>query len=328
MQRSSLAQQGTGILSAIALIGPTAIGKTAIAHALAETYPVEIVSLDSGMVYRGMDIGTAKPTHCEIREYRYHGIDIADPWRPFSAADYWRTAVTACAACVSRGRIPLLVGGAMFWLRVGLGAVDDLPPTSEPIRARWAGFLHQHGVAVAHQELTRRNPKRAMELSPADRQRIQRALELEDLKLAPPAQTVTLNALLSRLHIRVIGVMPCDRAQLHRAVEARLKTMWTDGLLDEAKRLHGLLDPAVHSAARLIGYRQIWPLIDGTSTYEQWLHTSLVATRRYVKHQLTWMRSLNDASLTAEPDALAMIGAEIQRLRDRSEHIRNPDSID
>jgi tRNA dimethylallyltransferase len=284
----------------LCLAGPTASGKTAAALALAEHWPVEIVSVDSALVYRGMDIGTAKPSADERRRVPHHLIDIRDPWQPYSAADFAADARRLIDDIRGRGRLPLLVGGTMLYLKALADGLDAMPAADPAVRAELDAEAQVRGWAALHDELTRVDPMTAARLAPADAQRIQRALEvyrlsgrpLSALQLGGRDQSVPQG---TPLHI--VSLEPADRGWLHRRIEERLDRMFDAGLADEVRRLRS--DPRIDArlpALRAVGYRQCWEALEAGPDSREAANLRdrcMAATRQLAKRQLTWLRSMH-----------------------------------
>ncbi len=310
----------------LCLMGPTAAGKTELALALAEELDAEILSVDSALVYRGMDIGTAKPSRAERARIPHHLIDIRDPAEPYSAADFRQDAIAAMRAILDRGRKPLLVGGTMLYFRVLQVGLADLPPADPGVRAAIAALAEREGWAAVHRELAVVDPESAARIRPTDPQRLQRALEVYRLsgralsawhrEQAPP------EALPCRL--RAIAIAPAERAELHRRIAMRFRAMLAAGFLEEVRALHvrGDLDPSLPSI-RSVGYRQAWEHIEGRIGYDEMQERAIMATRQMAKRQLTWLRSWEglDWILTdprgrvLAPDAPPPLLACLKRLR-------------
>jgi len=280
---------------AVLLLGPTACGKSALAMALAERVALEIVSIDSAQVYRGMNIGTAKPGAEERARVPHHLLDIREPNEPYSAADFVGDATRVIGEIQARRRLPLLVGGTMLYARALRGGLSDLPSADAEVRARIDAQARELGWPALHARLRGVDPVTAARLPPGDSQRIQRALEvfeltgrpLSELQGAPTAPALKLVA---------VALLPEDRAELHRRVERRFDEMLAAGFLDEVRRLmaRGDLDPDLPSL-RSVGYRQAWRHLSGETTFAQFRAEAIAATRRLAKRQITWLRSMHDA---------------------------------
>lgn len=279
-------------VDALMLLGPTGSGKSALALELAQQFPIEIISVDSAQVYRGLDIGTAKPTLSERAAVAHHLIDLRDPAERYSAADFVRDAEIAVADVRSRGRLPLLVGGTMLYAKALRDGLSELPSADASIRAQLEDDARRLGWPALHARLARLDPLTAARLAPNDSQRIERALEIIEVTgvpmsrlLAPDRKPV--------LRLDVIALMPADRPALHRRIEQRFDEMLERGFVDEVDRLRqrGDLTPDLPSM-RSVGYRQAWTHLDGVSSYAQFRAAAIAATRQLAKRQLTWLRSL------------------------------------
>ena len=276
----------------VILTGPTGAGKSAWAERLAARFPVEIVSVDSALVYRGMDIGTAKPSGAVRKRIPHHLIDILDPEQSYSAGQFAVDAASLIAAIRARGRVPLLVGGTMLYLRALLGGIADLPQGSAELRRSIDARGLAEGWPALHAELERLDPEAAARIHPNDPQRIQRALEVCYLTGKP------LSRLQRETRGRMLGpvlrfaLAPADRAALHASIAARFALMMEQGLLAEVATLTkrpGLT--AEHPAMRAVGYRQLWAHLAGECPVEEAVRRAIAATRQLAKRQLTWLRA-------------------------------------
>ena len=281
---------------AVLLLGPTACGKSALAMALAEHVRLEIVSIDSAQVYRGMDIGTAKPAPAERARVPHHLLDIRAPNEPYSAADFVRDATRVIGEIRARRRLPLVVGGTMLYARALRGGLSNLPSADAEVRARIDAQARELGWPALHAKLREIDPATAARLPPADSQRIQRALEVFELTGTPLSQLQGAPQD-PGLQLATIALLPGDRAELHRRIERRFDEMLAAGLLDEVRRLmaRGDLDPGLASM-RSVGYRQAWRHLRGETTFAQFRAEAIAATRQLAKRQITWLRSMRDAA--------------------------------
>ncbi|MBN3766345.1 tRNA (adenosine(37)-N6)-dimethylallyltransferase MiaA [Burkholderia sp. Ac-20365] len=303
------------------LLGPTASGKTAAALAFAARAPVEIVSVDSALVYREMDIGTAKPTAEERAIAPHHLIDIVDPADAYSAADFRADALRLVGEIIARGNVPLLVGGTMLYYKALTQGLNDLPAADPDVRATLDADAAREGWPALHARLASIDPVTAARLAPNDSQRIQRALEVFMLTgqamsalLAAPARDDDV----SRLYRFVpIALEPSDRSVLHARIAARFDAMLAHGFIDEVKRLRarGDLHPGLPSM-RCVGYRQAWEYLDGETDYDTMRDKGVFATRQLCKRQLTWLRAMPERVVVdcCDGDATALAVRAVQRV--------------
>ncbi|MCS6945766.1 MAG: tRNA (adenosine(37)-N6)-dimethylallyltransferase MiaA [Sutterellaceae bacterium] len=284
-------------VDAVLLLGPTACGKSALALQLARTIELEIVSIDSAQVYRGMDIGTAKPTAAERAQVPHHLLDLRDPAEPYSAAEFVRDAQRAIFDIRARGRLPLVVGGTMLYARALRQGLSALPSADHTVRARIEARARAHGWPALHAELASVDPATAARLSPNDSQRIQRALEVFELT-GTPLSRLQQQPQQPPLKLLTIALLPADRAQLHRRIEQRFDAMLAAGFLEEVRALmqRGDLTPALPSM-RAVGYRQAWEHLARGTPVEEFRAAAIAATRGLAKRQITWLRSMRDAAV-------------------------------
>ncbi|HET6588085.1 MAG TPA: tRNA (adenosine(37)-N6)-dimethylallyltransferase MiaA [Oleiagrimonas sp.] len=283
---------------AIFLMGPTASGKTALACHLADHFGVELLSVDSALVYRGMDIGTAKPDAAMLARHPHRLIDIRDPADAYSAADFSLDAMEAMRAAVTRQRIPLLVGGTGLYFRALQQGLSPLPAADAEIRRRLTAEAEQQGWPALHARLAQLDPVAASRIRPRDAQRIQRALEVIELGGGQPLSEQQKRAERARFPFRVLklALVPNGRADLHAQIALRFDAMLEAGFLDEVRRLRerGDLGPDV-PAMRAVGYRQAWNYLDGSIDAKTFRQRALAATRQLAKRQITWLRGELDA---------------------------------
>ena len=283
----------------LSIAGPTAAGKTATALAIAREFDCEIISVDSALVYRGMDIGTAKPAAHELAAVPHHLIDIRDPLHAYNAAEFAREAATLIRAISGRGKLPLLVGGSMLYFKALREPLDAMPAADAQIRAAIEHEAQSIGWPAMHAQLAQVDPATAARLAAADSQRIGRALEVWRSAGVP----------LSQLQVRsqqaapheqandtqapLISLEPQDRAWLHARIAERFDAMLAQGLVQEVEglRARGDLHAALPSM-RCVGYRQVWDVLDGTSPLAQLRDKGIFATRQLAKRQITWLRSM------------------------------------
>ena len=292
----------------LGIAGPTASGKSALAMALAAHWArdglrTEIISVDSALVYRGMDIGTAKPSADEQRAVPHHLIDIRDPLQAYSAAEFVADATRLIAEVQARGALPLLVGGTMLYFKALLDGMDDLPAADPVVRAALEARGKSEGWPALHAELAQVDPVTAARLSPNDSQRIQRALEVYQLSGQPLSSLHTTKSVANKADESwsntLISLEPDDRAWLHQRIAQRFDAMLTAGFLDEmaALRARGDLHPDL-PAMRSVGYRQAWEMLDGAygpdpaHALATLRERGIVATRQLAKRQITWLRSM------------------------------------
>ncbi len=297
-------------------MGPTGAGKSATALALAEHLPVEIVSVDSALVYRGLDIGAAKPDGADRERIPHHLIDILDPSSTYSAGQFLRDAEEAIAEIRGRGRVPLLVGGTMLYFHALLNGLAELPEADAELRRELDQRMAERGSADLHAELTRVDPEAAARIHPNDPQRIQRALEVFQLT-GLPISALQAERRRPLAHERPLAIVlnPARRAELHQRIERRFHAMMAAGFLDEVRALRSRPGLTANTPAmRAVGYRQLWAHLDGAYGLEEGIRRGIVATRRLAKRQLTWLRTLPTARWL-EPEAHDAV-AQIVRLYD------------
>jgi len=303
----------------LSIAGPTAAGKTAAALAVARAYDCEIISVDSALVYRGMDIGTAKPSAQELAQVPHHLIDIRDPLHAYNAADFARDAKNLIRAIYARGKLPILVGGTMLYFKALFEGMDHMPAVNPAVRANIETEALKQGWPAMHAQLARVDPVTALRLAPADSQRIARALEvwrsagvpLSQLQLrskeAPPVNT----------QAPLISLEPLDRARLHTRIAERFDAMLAQGLVDEVKALRARGDLyADLPSMRCVGYRQVWEVLDGTSPAVQLRDKGIFATRQLAKRQITWLRAMPHRHVIAcdQTDAVGQVLHKAQQL--------------
>ena len=312
----------------IAIMGPTASGKTAAALEIARHIPCEIISVDSALVYREMDIGTAKPSREEQAQVPHHLIDIIDPAETYSAAQFREDTLSLIQSILERGKLPLLVGGTMLYFHALTKGLDDLPEANPAIRARLDEEAAQIGWPAMHARLAKRDPETAQRLKPNDAQRIQRALEIIELTGKP----------LSALHsgkkpadlpfeLIAFALEPSDRSKLHERIAQRFDQMLeNNALIDEVIRLRQRGDLYLDMPSmRCVGYRQTWQYLDGEYDRKTLRDKGIAATRQLAKRQLTWLRAMPERIVIdcLSPDAPAQIMAHIKNKIDKQNHHRN-----
>ena len=314
----------------IALAGPTASGKTAAALEIARHWEVEIISVDSALVYRGMDIGTAKPSAAEQAAVVHHLIDIRDPLQAYSAAEFVRDATALIQDIHGRGKLPLLVGGTMLYFKALVDGLDAMPPADASLREALAAEAAAQGWPALHAQLAQVDPATAARLAPADGQRIQRALEVYRLTglplshlhaartaaaLAPASTGIGEHLGAAPGRSLLLSLEPADRAWLHARIAQRFDAMLEAHFLDEVQRLRARGD--LHDdlpAMRCVGYRQAWEALDGLWPLEQLRDKGIYATRQLAKRQITWLRSMAQRQVVAcdSGDALEQVLQRVQ----------------
>ena len=309
----------------ICLAGPTAAGKTAAALAIAAHHAVEIISVDSALVYRGMDIGTAKPTALELSAAPHHLIGIRDPLHAYSAAEFVQDAERLMADIASRGKLPLLVGGTMLYFKALFDGLDDMPKADAELRKEIAAQAAKRGWPALHAELALVDSATAARLQPNDSQRISRALEVYKLSGQPISFFQKKNTIDATINIAacdyklgataLISLEPENRSWLHERIAQRFDAMLAAGLMDEVKALHSRGD--LHAdlpSMRCVGYRQALEVLNGQATQGTLRDRGIFATRQLAKRQITWLRSMPDRNVVAcdAPDAIERVLALVK----------------
>ncbi len=291
------------------LTGPTGSGKSDFALRLAAEWPVEIVSVDSAQVYRGLDIGSAKPSPQVRSAVRHHLLDLVDPAENYSAGRFVRDASQAIADIGARGKMPLLVGGTMLYLRALMGGLSQLPQASATVRASLDADAQRLGWPAMHARLAAVDPVAAERIHPNDAQRIQRALEVFTVEGRPISELQRAAAPLPQREFRCVALVPEDRARLHAAITQRFQHMMDAGLLEEVRGLYarGDLTPE-HPAVRAVGYRQLWSYLAGGYSLDTAVDRAVAATRQLAKRQLTWLRSMTNMQRFDPYDAQSFVG--------------------
>lgn len=288
---------------AIALMGPTASGKTALSLDWAQQLGGEIVSVDSALVYRGLDIGAAKPTSEEMARARHHMIDLREPWQRYSAAEFAVDARRALDDIASRGKLPILAGGTGLYFQALLRGLAPMPSSDPAVRLQLQAEAERHGWAALHASLAAIDPLAAARIHATDAQRIQRALEVHRLSGRTISDWQREGASMPRLPFRVLKLVlaPADRTVLHERIARRFDVMLAAGFVDEVRRLRALPallaepHPLELPAIRAVGYRQAWEHLDGLTDAAEFRDRGIFATRQLAKRQLTWLRGELDA---------------------------------
>lgn len=277
----------------ICLVGPTASGKSAASLALAERWPVEIIVMDSATIYRGMDIGTAKPTAAEQAKVPHHLIDIRDPAESYSAAEFRSDALGLIEQIQQRGRFPVICGGTMMYYKVLREGISNLPTADAELRAQIDAEAQQKGWPALHAELATYDPISAARLAPNDSQRLQRAIEIYRASGVPMSDWLARDKPSAPEHeYLTLSLEPSDRLALHARIAQRYHAMLAEGLLEEVAQLRARGD--LHTglpSIRCVGYRQLWEHLEGNISLETAVEQAIAATRQLAKRQLTWLRS-------------------------------------
>ena len=290
----------------VCLMGPTASGKTDLAMYLYDQFPCELVSVDSVLVYRGMDIGSAKPDAQTLQRYPHHLIDMLDPAEPYSAARFRDDALALIQDITARGRVPLLVGGTMLYFKALAGGLASMPSADPVVRARIEAMALEQGWPAVHAALAQVDPASAERIHPNDPQRISRAYEVflgsgitltqwHERQHAEKAADQTPGSGVLPYTVRYLAVAPRERSVLHERIAERFSLMLQQGLISEVEAMHarGDLDVSMPSI-RAVGYRQVWDYLEGRLSYEQMHERGVIATRQLAKRQFTWLRGWNE----------------------------------
>lgn len=276
-------------------MGPTAAGKTDLALALAEKYPVEIISVDSALVYKGMDIGTAKPSPDLLARFPHHLVNMLDPTEAYSAGRFRDDALALMADITARGKVPLLVGGTMLYFKALQQGMSDLPSADPAVRAKLEAAAAEHGLAYLHKRLAEIDPVSAKRIHVNDPQRLQRALEVYELTGKSLTELTAESGEALPYDVTKVIVAPFERKVLHQRIADRYHKMVEHGFVDEVKQLYQRDDchPQLPSI-RAVGYRQAWSYLAGEYDEETFIYKAIVATRQMAKRQLTWLRAQQD----------------------------------
>jgi tRNA dimethylallyltransferase len=312
------------VVPPLLLMGPTGCGKTALALEMAARFRVGLISVDSALVYRGLDIGAAKPDRATLAAFPHELVDIADPAQPYSTGEFLRDVLPAMERVRARGEVPLLVGGTMLWFRALQAGLADLPAADPALRAALSAEAELRGWAALHERLATLDPAAAARIHPNDAQRIQRALEVHDLSGqslsglqqqnlrsgGAGAATGPLGAAMQGA--LKLALLPADRVALHERLAARFHQMLADGLLDEVRGLRARDDlHAELPAVRAVGYRQLWSYLAGECRLEAAVEAGIAATRQLAKRQLTWLRREPDVENVPMPPTVDWVVARL-----------------
>jgi len=277
---------------AIFLMGPTASGKTALAIELCQRLPCDIISVDSALIYKGMDIGTAKPTAEELALAPHRLIDILDPAQSYSVAEFRRDALQAMAEISAKGRIPLLVGGTMMYFKALIDGLSPLPESDSTVRAGIEGRAKQSGWQQLHAELAVIDPQSAQRIHPNDPQRLLRALEVYELTNRSMTELMSIKSAPLPYRVSQFSISPADRKVLHDRIAQRFQLMLDAGFVQEVEKLRQRIDLHLNlPSMRCVGYRQIWQYLEGDFAADEMFEKGVAATRQLAKRQLTWLRS-------------------------------------
>ncbi|WP_281544821.1 tRNA (adenosine(37)-N6)-dimethylallyltransferase MiaA [Grimontia sp. SpTr1] len=289
---------------AIFLMGPTASGKTDLAIGLRKQFPVEIISVDSALIYKEMDIGTAKPTADELALAPHCLIDILDPSEAYSAADFRADALREMEEIVAKGRIPLLVGGTMLYFKALLEGLSPLPPADPAIRAKIEQEAKEHGWQALHDELCNIDPVAGARIHPNDPQRLSRALEVFRISGKTLTELTETKGEPLPYEVHQFAIAPKERGELHRRIELRFQKMMEAGFEAEVRKLYdrGDLNPDMPSI-RCVGYRQMWDYLAGSCSLDDAVYRGVCATRQLAKRQITWLRSWDNLTWLDSDDA-------------------------
>lgn len=290
------------MIQALVITGPTASGKSSLAYELAKQVPLEVISVDSAQVYRGFDIGSAKPDTAQQFEVPHHLIDIRDASNPYSAAEFREDAIRLIGEILDRNRLPVLVGGTMLYIKALRDGIAPLPAADPKVRAALSKEAAELGWASLHDRLKKIDPRAASRINRADTQRLQRALEVHQLTGKSLSQLIEGGHQRCPFDLTEIAIVPSDRKRLHSRIEQRFDLMLDQGLIDEVMTLRSL--PGMESglpALKSVGYRQVWRYLEGQYNYDEMRQRAIIATRQLAKRQYTWLRSWRDLVILDQP---------------------------
>ena len=294
---------------AFAILGPTASGKTRLALSVATVLPIEIISLDSALVYRDMNIGTAKPNAAELASVPHHLIDIISPMEAYSAADFVSDTLRLVGDIHARGRLPVIVGGTMMYYQALSQGLNTLPSANAGVRAQLAADKANIGLSGLYQRLLEVDPVTAARLSANDSQRIERALEIHTITGTAMSELLQAQNETNHIHLETVTLVPEQRTQLHHSIAERYDVMLQAGFVEEVQALQQQY-PDLHAdlpSMRCVGYRQVWDYLAGDTTFDEMRELGIIATRQLAKRQLTWLRKIAAAHAFdpyAHPDLL------------------------
>jgi len=301
---------GQDLPLAISLMGPTASGKTQLAIELCQTLPCEIISVDSALIYKGMDIGTAKPDAAELKAAPHRLIDILDPAQSYSVANFRADALKQMHEVVANGNIPLLVGGTMMYFKSLIDGLSSLPSSDKKVRAKLTSQAEQNGLQSMHEWLQEIDPTSAQRIHPNDPQRILRALEVYQLSGKSMTELNQQEVQPIPFRVKEFAIMPSDRAILHSRIQKRFKTMLHQGFEQEVISLKKRQDLHLDlPSMRCVGYRQMWQHLDAEYDYQEMIFRGVVATRQLAKRQITWLKGWKNLTILdgAVKDSLTKI---------------------
>lgn len=290
------------MIQALVITGPTASGKSGLAYELANEVPLEVISVDSAQVYRGFDIGSAKPDADQQFKVRHHLIDIRDASNPYSAADFREDAIRLIGEIQGRKRLPVLVGGTMLYIKTLRDGIAPLPAADQKVRSALSEEAAEHGWTRLHDRLKKVDPRAASRINAADTQRLQRALEVHQLTGKSMSQLIEAGNQPCPFDLTEIAIIPADRKILHSRIEQRFDQMLDQGLIDEVIKIRDL--PGIDAglpALKSVGYRQVWNYLEGRCDYDEMRHRAIVATRQLAKRQYTWLRSWQNLVVLDKP---------------------------
>jgi len=307
----------------LTITGPTGVGKTGLALLLAQVWPIEVISMDSALVYKGMDIGTAKPTSQELASVPHHLINIRTPLEAYNAAEFAQDAHSLILEIRSRGKLPVIVGGTLLYFKALFEGLNDLPKTDPVVREQINKEAEQLGWPALHAQLTRVDPVTAKRLPPTDAQRVSRALEVWRIS-GRALSTYFVEKPKTVLRNKLISLEPSNRAWLHKRLELRFHQMLDDGLMDEVKKLKQTLHlNSDLPSMRCVGYRQVWELFESAGAddsfsvdrLKEMTDKGVAATRQLAKRQLTWLRSTNDKEvIVCDIEDGRMLGSDLFKI--------------